>query len=216
LGVALCLVLALPAAAQEVRLPAPQTKGALSLEQTLAQRRTWRSFQDDPLSLAQISQLLWAAYGVTGHKGSRALKTAPSAGALYPLDVYAVVGSVPGLAAGVYRFRPQGQALLPLMAGDRRQAAAQASLGQMWAAQAPVMLVITAEYARCTQRYGERGVRYTHIEAGCVAQNIFLQAEALGLKAGIIGAFRDQALAHALRLPSGHAPLLVMPVGRGR
>lgn len=216
LGVALLVWAAGPVAAQEIKLPLALQKGALSVEEALAGRRTWRSFRADSLSIKQLSQLLWAAYGVTAQKWGLALKTAPSAGALYPLDIYAVVGRVEGLPAGVYRFVPAGHSLLPVSSGDRRRPAARAAMSQMWAAQAPVTLIIAAEYARCTQKYGPRGRRYTHIESGCAAQNIFLQAQALGLRAGIIGAFQDRALAEALGLPPEHEPLLMMPVGHGR
>lgn len=201
--------------ANTIKLPAPSKQGALSLEQTLAQRRTHRSFEDKPISLKQLSQLLWAAYGVTGGKYGIALKTAPSAGATYPLEIYAVVGkgALTELEPGVYRYLPEGHSLELIKAGDQRQAAASASLGQSWAARAPIMLLIAAQYERCIAKYGQRGRTYTHIEAGCVGQNIFLQAEALGLKAGIIGAFDDDALARILGIPAGQPPLLLMPVG---
>lgn len=201
--------------AKAIKLPAPSKQGALSLEQTLAQRRTHRSFVAKPISLNQLSQLLWAAYGVTGGKYGIALKTAPSAGATYPLEIYAVVGkgALKELKPGVYRYLPENHSLELIKAGDQRQAAASASLGQSWAAQAPVMLLIAAQYERCTTKYGQRGRTYTHIEAGCVGQNIFLQAEALGLKAGIIGAFDDDELADSLGIPTNQPPLLLMPVG---
>lgn len=201
--------------AQTLKLPAPAKKGQVSLEQALAQRRTHRSFNAKPISLDQLSQLLWAAYGVTGSKYGIDLKTAPSAGATYPLEIYAVagLGAVERLKPGVYHYLPQAHSLQRLKAGDLRKAAAGAAHGQMWSAGAPVMFVIAAQYERCIAKYGQRGRTYTHIEAGCVGQNIFLQAEALGLKAGIIGAFDDEALAGRLGLPQGQPPLLLMPVG---
>ena len=195
-----------------INLPRPAATGTVSVEQALQNRRTIRRFANRPLTLGQLSQLLWAAYGVTD---SRGLRSAPSAGALYPLDIYAVVGErqVSGLAAGVYHYLPEKQALEPVKPGDLRAAAAQASLSQTWMAEAPVMLLITGEYRRCQVKYGERGVRYTHMESGHAGQNIFLQAEALGLGAGIVGAFENAAVAKALGLPTAHDPLLVMPVG---
>ena len=117
------------------------------------------------------------------------------------------------LPAGVYHYRVEAHALAPLAPGDVRAGVARASQHQSWMVQAPVMVVITGEYRRCNARYGERGVRYTHIEAGNVSQNLFLGAEALGLGAGIVGAFEDKALAQVLQLPPAHEPLLVMPVG---
>jgi SagB-type dehydrogenase family enzyme len=171
-----------------------------------------RSFASRPLDLKQVSQLLWGADGLSDPRG---LRTAPSAGATYPVDLYLVVGEqgVADLAAGVYHYQSAAQALTRVAPGDVRAAVARASLDQTWMTQAPVLVVITGEYRRCTARYGERGIRYTHMEVGNVSQNLFLAAEALGLGAGIVGAFEDKALAQVLKLPPGHEPLLVMPVG---
>lgn len=203
--------------AGDMELPKPRTKGKTSLEEALKSRRTWRSFQARALSLEQLSQILWAAYGVTGSKDGYHLKTSPSAGALYPIDVYAVVGqgSVRGLKPAVYHFEPAGHGLAAVKQGDLRKGLADAALSQMWMAQAPAIMVVTGESARCTRKYGKRGVMYTHIEAGHVGQNIFLQAEALGLKAGIVGAFNNQKVIETLGLPASHDPLLLMPVGYG-
>jgi len=197
-------------------LPAQKTKGPLSLEETLACRRTRRDFQAKPLLLEELAQLLWAAQGITGADGT--LRTAPSGGALYPLDVYAVVGeaSVRGLEAGVYHYLPSQHALEKLGSTDLRDAMARACLRQTWMGDAPVSLVLTAEYRRIEGKYGSRGRRYALIEVGHAGQNIFLQAEALGLGAGIVGAFDDAALAKALELPRAHEPLIVMPVGHPR
>ncbi len=201
-----------PQAETFISLPAPSRQGGLTVAEAIQKRRTIRRFANKPLSQGQVAQLLWAAYGITDPRG---LRSAPSAGALYPLDVYLVVGErqVPGLAAGVYHYRPEKHALSPLRDGELRGAVARASLHQTWLAEAPIVLVITGEYRRCQVKYGNRGVRYTLMEAGHVGQNIFLQAEALGLGVGIIGAFDDAALSQTLGLPGAHEPLLVMPVG---
>jgi SagB-type dehydrogenase family enzyme len=194
-------------------LPEQKTKGPLSLEEILASRRTRRDFQAKPLLLEEFAQLLWSAQGITGADGT--LRSAPSGGALYPLDVYAVVGeaSVQGLNAGVYRYLPSQHGLEQVASTDLRANMAQACLGQTWMAGAPVSLVLTAEYGRIERKYGARGRRYALIEVGHAGQNIFLQAEALGLGAGIVGAFDDAGLARALHLPRAHEPLIVMPVG---
>jgi len=197
-------------------LPKHKPKGSISVEEAIASRRTRRDFQAKPLSLEELAQLLWAAQGITGSDGH--LRAAPSGGALYPLDVYAVVGeaSVKGLASGAYRYLPSQHGLEQIRSGDLREAVARASLGQMWVADAPVSLVVTAEYARIEGKYGSRGRRYALVEVGHVGQNIFLQAEALGLGVGIVGAFDDARLAKALHLPRTHEPLIVMPVGHPR
>jgi len=195
-----------------VRLPQPAYKGAVSVEEALKARRTVRRFASRSLDLPQVSQLLWATDGISDPRG---LRTAPSAGATYPLEIYLVAGDggVSGLAPGVYRYRPGDHALELTLKGDLRVKVAQASLNQSWMATAPVMVVLAAEFSRCTARYGQRGVMYTHMESGLAGENLFLQAEALGLGAGIVGAFEDQLLHRSLGLPQEHAPLLVMPVG---
>ncbi len=209
-------LLATPAVSQDkqvIKLPAPSRQGTMSVEEALNKRRTVRNFASRPLTLAQVSQLLWGADGVSDPRG---LRTAPSAGATYPLELYLVTGErgVGDLAPGVYRYLPQTHALEPTAAkGDLRAQVARVSLHQTWMAEAPVMVIIAAEYSRCMARYGNRGVQYTHMEVGHVGQNLFLQAEALGLACGIVGAFEDRGLSQALKLPANHEPLLVMPVG---
>lgn len=196
-----------------ISLPAPTLKGKLSVEEALEARRTVRRFGSRALTLAQLSQLLWAADGVTDP--SRGYRSAPSAGALYPLDLYVAVGErlVADLRPGVYHYLPDRHGLKLNREGDVRKELARASLYQSWMAEAPIMVVITGEYARCTRKYGERGVLYTHIEVGHVGQNLFLQAEALGLGAGIVGSFENRAVSQTLSIPEAHEPLLIMPVG---
>lgn len=194
-------------------LPQPAYQGEISVERAIKERRTVRAFRPDSLSITQLSQLLWAAYGITDER--RGFRAAPSAGALYPLDVYAVVGKggVEVLASGVYRYHPARHSLEAVGKGDRRKEVAYAALTQMWIAKAPVVFVITAEYERITRKYGERGIRYAHIEVGHVGQNIFLQAGTLGLGAGIVGAFRDASVIKAIGAPSEYVPLIIIPVG---
>jgi len=197
---------------EAIKLPPPAKKGGMAVAEALEARRTVRRFAARPLDLPQVSQLLWGADGISDPRG---LRTSPSAGATYPLDLYLVVGErgVMNLPAGIYHYLVAEHALTPLAPGDLRAPVARASLHQTWMAEAPVMVVITGEYRRCMARYGQRGIRYTHMEAGNVSQNLFLTAEALGLGAGIVGAFDDKALAQVLKLPPAHEPLLVMPVG---
>jgi SagB-type dehydrogenase family enzyme len=194
-------------------LPNAQTNGTVSLERTIKIRRTIRSFTSQQLTLEQFSQLLWAAYGITEDKGQK--RAAASGGACYPMDIYALVGEegIKGMEAGIYHYEPMGHSVSLILEGDLREKVARVSLGQIWMATPPLSLVVCAEYARITSRYGERGVRYAMIEAGHIGQNIFLQAEAMGLGAGIVGAFRDEAVIQVLGIPPSHEPLLIMPVG---
>jgi SagB-type dehydrogenase family enzyme len=194
-----------------IRLPAPKFRSTVSLEESLAARRSIRDYSGKPLTLEELSQLLWAAQGITAAWGAR---TAPSAGALYPLEVYALAGNVQDLAAGVYRYDPKDHELVLVAAGDLRAQLANAALGQDSVRTAALDLVFTAVPARTTGKYGERGHRYVLMEVGHAAQNIHLQAAALGLGTVPIGAFDDQKVSTLLNLPKNETPLYIIPVGR--
>jgi SagB-type dehydrogenase family enzyme len=196
-----------------MELPTPKFDGETCLEKAIKERRTVRSFDPSHLTVEQLSQLVWAAQGITADGGY--LRAAASAGALYPIDLYTVLGEngVEGIGAGVYHYEPKGHRLSLVTQGDLRNELARASLSQMWLAIPPLSIVITAEYDRINIKYGKRGVRYAMIEAGHAGQNIFLQAEALGLGAGIVGAFNDRDLIRVMGIPRSHEPLLIMPVG---
>ncbi len=196
-----------------VVLPAPQRDGERSVEAALARRRSIRDYTDAPLSLAAVSQLVWAAQGVTDADGRR---TAPSAGGLYPLDLYLVAGEVTGLRPGVYRYEPRRHRLVLHAAGELRGPLAEAALEQEWVAEAPAILVLCAVYQRTARKYGRRAPRYVHMEVGHAAQNVYLQAVSLGLGTSMVGAFRDEPLARLLSLPGEVVPLGVMPVGKPR
>ena len=197
-----------------MELPSPRIRGEISLEEAVKGRRTVRTFTGKPLSLEQLAQLLWAAQGITEERGRK--RAAPSGGALYPMDIYVLVGKegVKGVDAGIYHYDPGDHALSKVHEGDQGEALARAALGQMWMAGAPVNFVIAAEYSRICIKYGDRGVRYAMIEAGHIGQNVFLQAQALGLSAGIVGAFRDRDVQKVTGIPGSHEPLLIMPVGQ--
>lgn len=186
-------------------LPAPQLEGRLSLEQTLRERRSVRSFQRTPLSPAEIGQLLWATQGVTNPRGYR---TAPSAGALYPLEVYIVDRQ------GVYHYLPKEHSLETVVQGDRKRALFDAALRQEAVLEAPLVIVIAADYRRTEGKYGEgRTPRYVHLEAGHAAQNALLQAVSLDLGAVPVGAFHDRQVQAVLGLPVNQQPLYLIPVG---
>jgi SagB-type dehydrogenase family enzyme len=194
-----------------IGLPQPRYRGDVSLEEALLQRRSVREYTGEPLTLEEISQLLWAAQGITDPRGFR---TAPSAGGLYPLEVYLVAGEVAGLEAGVYKYRPQEHSLIRVVVGDRRENLCTAALGQVWVREAAADIVILAVYERTTVKYGDRGIRYVHLEAGHAAQNVCLQATALGLGTVTVGAFYDDEVQAVLGAPKNEKPLYVMPVGR--
>lgn len=191
-------------------LPVPAVKGKHSLEQVLQSRRSVREYPAAPVALAQVGQLLWAAQGITHGAGYR---TAPSAGALYPLELYVVADYVDGLAKGIYHYLPKGHRLAKVSDADVREELAEAALAQESIQQAAAVFVFTAVYARTEKKYGKRAARYVHIEVGHAAENLFLQAEALGLATVVIGAFHDEDVSKVLQLPTDHAPLLLMPIG---
>lgn len=185
-------------------LPEPSTTGTAALEDAIATRRSIRDFDVRALTAAQIGQLLWAAQGVTDDDGRRA---APSAGATYPLEVYAVTPDAVG------RYLPETHALEVHRQGDHRTATADTTFDQEWVGDAPLILVLTAVEARTEQRYGDRAGSYVLLEVGHAAQNALLQATALGLAGTPVGAFDAEALARALHLPADHEPVYLLPIG---
>lgn len=210
LSLAITSVAASSESEQRIRLPDAEFRGEVSIEEAIKKRRSVRAFGRKGLSLDDVSQLLWAAQGITGRGGFR---SAPSAGALYPLELYLVAGSVEGLSQGVYRYRPSKHDLVLITSGDHSGPLTTAALGQRWVRRAPLVLVITGIYKRTTGKYGERGRRYVHMEVGHAAQNVYLQATARGLGTVMVGAFDDNEVQQALGLPANHEPLGLMPVG---
>lgn len=186
------------------QLPPPAEVGPVSLEEALRTRRSVRSYIGEELSDEQLGQLLFAAQGITADGGGRA---APSAGARYPLEVYLATGD------GVFQYEPAGHALIQRSSGDPRLALEAAALDQEAVGEAPAVFVITGDYARTEERYGARAERYVHLEAGHAAQNLLLQAAALGLGAVPVGAFHDADVSETLGLPAEQAPLYLIPVG---
>lgn len=193
---------------ETIMLPEPASQGGVSLEQAIEQRRSIRSFTDEPLDEQQISQLLWSAQGIT--EQTTGYRASPSAGALFPLEIYL------SSSDGVYHYQPHSHEMIQIMDKDIRKLLASCALMQQAVAQAPVNIIITAIYERTTARYGDRGIRYVHIEAGHAGQNVLLQATAMGLGAVPIGAFNDQCINKALGLDDSHTPLYIIPVGHPR
>ncbi len=191
---------------KEIVLPPPQLEGKISLEAAIAARRSVRSFTSQELTLEEISQLLWAAQGITGPK--EYMRAAPSAGGCCPLEFYVCRKD------GIWRYRPQGHRLMLHRPDDIRAPLAEAAWNQNYIAQAPVTFAISAVFSRTTRRYGERGrIRYVPMDVGHAAENLLLQAVALELASVPIGAFDDAAVARVLNLPSEEEPLYLLPVG---
>lgn len=192
---------------KEIQLPPVSYQGKVSLEEAVSKRRSQRSFRQKDLSWEEVGQLLWAAQGITGKSLGLRFRASPSAGALYPMEIYALTKD------GLFHYLPDGHKLEVLNDKDLRKDLASAAFGQGSVSQAPLDIVIAAVFKRVTAKYGQRGIRYVHIEAGHIAQNIHLQAVALGLGSVPIGAFSDEQVQTALSLPKDHAPLYIIPVG---
>lgn len=198
-------------ARESIRLPAPRTISNTSVEEALLGRRSVREFSGEPLTLGEISQLLWAAQGITDREG---LRTAPSAGALYPLETHVVAGNVSDLAAGVYKYTAKKHELLKVSVGDERRALGRAAAKQDCVSNSEAVIVFSAVFDRTTQKYGRRGVPYVHMEVGHAVENVCLQAVALDLGTVVVGSFDDDAVRRIVQTPGDQQPLALMPVGR--
>lgn len=199
--------------ARIVPLPRPQLAGEVALKTAFAERRSVREYTRDPLTLAEVAQVLWAGQGAT-HSGAR--RTVPSAGALYPIELYLLAGDVTGLETGLYRYRVAGHDLAELGQQDLRAKLADAALGQDQVKAAPAVIVITGAVGRTASKYGQRATRYVLMEVGSAAQNIHLQAAALRLGTVVIGAFTDARVMQVLGMPDEESPFCIMPLGRPR
>lgn len=195
-----------------MKLPEPKFIGRTSLEETLLNRRSIREFKDQSLTLADVSQLLWAAQGVTEQR--RGFRTAPSAGALYPLELYVAVGNVENTASGIYKYRPHEHELVKVADGDVREELCRAALGQSSVRDGAIVLVFSVVYERTTIKYGDRGIQYAHMEVGHAAQNVYLQAVSLDLGTVVIGAFYDDKVKQVMGMEDSEIPLCIMPVGK--
>lgn len=200
--------------APAIDLPEPRRTGAVSVEQALQWRRSIRRYAPDPLTLQEISQLVWAAQGVTAP--ARGFRTTPSAGATFPLEIDLLVTGVEGLEDGVYRYRVRDHALERRISEDLRRDLHAAAHRQSVILDAPALMVISGVESRTARRYGRRAERYMFMEAGHAAQNVYLQGTALGIGTVVVGAFRDERVADVLRLAPDEQPLYLMPLGRMR
>ncbi len=200
-----------PAAAASIALPKPDLAGKMTLEKALGTRRSVREYAPGALTLREVSQLLWAAHGITGPNGKR---TTPSARAVYPLQVWLVANDVTGLAKGIYRYEPEGHALATVSAGDHCAAIAAAASGQKSVESAPVVVAIVGDSVLAAEKFHGRTMAWLGMEAGFVVQNVYLETTALGLGTVMVGGFQDAPARVALGLPEKLVPLGFLPVGR--
>lgn len=195
---------------QMIALPEISGKGNVSLEEALQLRRSVRRYSEQALSINHISQLLWSAQGITNERGFR---TAPSAGATFPLEMFLVVNNVDGLKKGLYHYDPHQHSLRFMREEDLAEPLSKACLGQRMLREGAAVLIFAAEFERTTARYGERGIRYVHNEIGHASQNVHLQAAVLDLGTVVIGAYRDEEVEALLQLDENLRVLYLMPVG---
>lgn len=206
---------------EEINLPEPSYSSQTSVEEALKNRRSVREYQDTELKLKQMSQILWSAYGITKPMPNApeflrgGFKTAPSAGARYPLEIYVLAHNVEGLERGIYKFKVVEHELTLVKKGSFMEQLVSASYNQSWIGNAAAAIVYTAVYERITERYGERGrERYVCMDLGHYAQNIYLQCESLDLATCAVGAFDDSKVGELLEISDKETPLYIMPLGK--
>lgn len=195
----------------EVKLPNPVFSSPTSIEEALKKRRSIRIYDGQSLTLQHIAQLLWAAQGITSNNRFR---TTPSAGALYPLEIYLVAREIKNLSSGIYHYEPTKHMLQKLRDGDVHIELAKAAFGQGAVKSGAADIVITALFSRTTNKYGDRGIRYVLMEAGHAAQNIYLQTVSLNLGTVAIGSFDDAQIKTILHITNEEEPLYILPIGK--
>lgn len=197
---------------KEYKLSEPVKKGDMSIEEAIAGRRSIRTYREEKIGENDISQLLWAAQGITDE--ATGFRTVPSAGALYPLEIYVATAMVEGIEAGLYKYNPSSHSLILKKKGDLREGICSVSFWQDSIRKAAVVIIYCAVFKRTYSRYKDRAAQYVYIETGHAAQNVYLQAEALNLGSVAIGAFYDDGVKKVLDLPGEEEPVYLMPIGK--
>lgn len=198
----------------KIKLPKPEFKG-IRLEDALIKRRSIREYSKKPITMTELSQLLFSAQGVTGRMHSVLLRTAPSAGALYPFEIYVFINNVETLKNGIYHYSVRDHSIVLIKEGDFRDELMRAALEQEMVRDAGAVFILSAIFDRMRAKYGERGYRYIYMEAGHISQNIYLQATSLGLGSVVVGAFIDDHINNLIGVDGKkEAVIAIHPVGR--
>ncbi len=195
-----------------IKLPKPENISKISIEEALLKRRSIREYKDEALTIKEVSQILWSAQGITEPK--KKFRTAPSAGAIFPLNIYLVVNKVENIEKGIYKYLPETHEIIQFLNEDKREDIYKACLQQSCIKNGAIIIVITGNFEKIKKRYSERGVRYTYIEVGHCSQNIYLQCVSLNLGTVAVGAFYDEEVKKILKLPDEEEPLYLMPIGK--
>ncbi|TYB31682.1 MAG: SagB/ThcOx family dehydrogenase [Candidatus Mcinerneyibacterium aminivorans] len=195
----------------QIKLPEPIKKSNVSIEKALENRRSIRSYSSMPVNLEELSQLLWAAQGVTNRKGFR---TAPSAGALYPLKLYVVVENVKNLEKGIYMYKPEGHKLIKIKSNTNIEKIYKGALNQQSIKDASVNIIFGADFSVTDKKYRKRGKQYVYQETGHAAQNIYLQSESLNIGTVVVGAFYEEQIKKAAGMGDNETPICIMPAGK--
>ena len=196
--------------AECLNLPRISGKTDKDIWQVLQERRSHRKFTETGLALQDLSQLLWAAQGITAQAGNFFFRTAPSAGALYPIETYIGINFVEDVKPGIYHFSPSQFLLEKLYDAPPGQLIARAALGQRFLADCAVVFIWSAVFRRNMSKYGNRGLRYILMDAGHICQNLLLAAESLGLGACPVAAFFDDTMNDLLDLDSEEESVLYL------
>jgi SagB-type dehydrogenase family enzyme len=195
----------------KIKLPEPKTTGSISVEETLLKRRSVREYLSEHLSLAEISQLLWSAYGITSEEGFR---TAPSAGALFPLKIYLAAVNINKLEQGFYLYDSKTHTLELRKTGDYAEPLTAGTFFQDYIGEAAAILIISADYTGPNEKYGDQGKKFTWMDLGHLGQNVHLQAVSLDIGTVAVAAVRPDEIEKLLDLPGGEEVLYLMPLGK--
>jgi SagB-type dehydrogenase family enzyme len=181
-----------PAALRHISINPPEQKGGKPIWEAIVQRRSYREFSFDPITFAELSQLLWATQGITARVWGYDFRAVPSAGALYPIETYVAVHRVNDLNPGLYHFDIRENHLILLKEGNLGQSLSRAGLGQEMLAEASCVFVWTAIVKRSKWKYRQRAYRYVYMDVGHIGQNLYLAATAMNLGCCTVGAFYDE------------------------
>ncbi len=195
---------------REIKLPNPKLKSKISLEEAIIRRKSLRAYTKSPLSLKEISQLLFAGQGLL--KESR--RTTPSAGAFYPIEIYLSALRITGLFSGLYQYLPNGHKLKKITSANRMAKLAEAAFGQIWVKNASAVIIICGDFKKTTGKYQDKGRDFVTMEAGHAAQNISLQAAALNLGILCVGGFNEEEVKKTLNIEKNKKVFYLMPVGK--